>query len=70
MTDYYTLAVKTDRWEPMFGDYNKEVVKSEFDDYYDHGVHKLDMKIIRSEPDQLSIDLAIALMNSKHGLPI
>jgi hypothetical protein len=77
---YFTLAVrthfealdgtKTSVWSAEFGDYDKEVVESERDDWLDSVWREPapkagDLKIVRSDSTQDSINAAIAKLNAK-----
>jgi len=63
---YYTLAILEDGiWAPQFGDYDRDCVKFEADDYKDHGTKLKDIRIICTKDDQASIESAVSALNSK-----
>lgn len=58
---YYTLAIWNEfgrSWSPEFGDYDYQTVKSERDDYKDHGMKAKYMIIFKTDYDagQSAID--------------
>ncbi len=60
---YYTLCVKRDgRWEPDFGDYDKDCVRDESSLLVDRGEG---VKVVSSEDDQESINQAIDKLNNR-----
>lgn len=65
---YYTLLTKdgvSDDWLIAFGDYDRECVKSELDDYRDHGWRRNELKIIKTQSvKQAEVDSAVALLNA------
>lgn len=62
---YYTLAVREDgQWTAQFGDYDRETVQAELDDYVDHDYRKRDLRIVQSNDDQASIMNAVARLNA------
>lgn len=66
MKKYYTLAIKVDGiWEAEFGDYDREVVKIELEDHFDHGVLKKNMKIITTGDKQDDIIRSIGKLNGE-----
>ena len=61
---YFSLIVRFtrgDRWAVQFGDYDRETVEAEAEEYGD--AYKV--KIIKSAPEQSAINLAVALQNAK-----
>ena len=66
---YYTLCTREDGvWAPQFGDYSREVVEQERDDYRDssHQTYKArDLRIITSGDKQADINAAVAKLNAK-----
>lgn len=47
---YYSLLQREDgKWSPQFGDYDRETVESERDDYRDHFVKAKDLKIVTTQ---------------------
>lgn len=67
MAYYHTLVTREDGiWEAAFGDYDREVVAYEMDDFTEYqGYARQDVKIIRTKTDaQSEIDLVIADMNA------
>jgi hypothetical protein len=68
MRTYYTLAVqweKGDRYSPEFGDYDLEVVNDEREDIaYSYDLKSKQIKVIKTDGSQSSIDQAIAKLNS------
>jgi len=69
MKTYYTLAIqweKGDRYSPEFGDYDLECVNDERDDIlYSYDLKGSQIKVIKTDCDQSSIDQAIAKLNAK-----
>lgn len=65
MKTYYTLAVRDGgKWAAQFGDYDREVVDQEREDAYLSNPYKpADLRILRTAPDQMAIDLAINELN-------
>lgn len=64
---YHTLAVREDgRWAPQFGDYDRETVEAERDDYRhgSQGIKARDLRIVTTGPTQADIDAAIAKLNA------
>jgi len=62
---YFTLAVReAGQWSPQFGDYDRETVEAERDDYRDHGHKVRDLRIVQSGDTQAAIDAAIAKLNA------
>lgn len=62
---YFTLAVREGGiWGPQFGDYDREAVAAELDDYADHGTLKRDMRIVKSGAKAADISAKIAAMNA------
>lgn len=64
---YYTLAVRQGgpRWSPEFGDYDRELVEAEREDYRDHDVKARDLRILTTTPGQKAIVAAIAKLNGE-----
>jgi hypothetical protein len=63
---YFTLAQRIDgRWTPQFGDYDRDCVESELTDFFENGVRRKDLRIIKSGGTQVAIDAAIAELNLK-----
>ena len=60
---YYTLIVKEpgEEWAPQFGDYDRNVVAEEGDDYRSNSSAKL--KIICTGPKQAEINAEVARLN-------
>jgi len=66
MTIYYTLIEKTDGlWSPQFGDFDREVVEDEKQDYIDSGSRAKNLRIIQTSPEQEYIDRRIAMFNPR-----
>lgn len=66
MAYYHTLITREDGiWSPQFGDYDREVVAYEMDDFTEYqGYARQDVKIIRTKTDaQSEIDALIADLN-------
>lgn len=67
---YYTLAVREDgRWTPQFGDYDRELVEFERQDYRDHGHKARDLKIVTSIAGRRFVEAAIAKLNAEAPPP-
>lgn len=69
MKTYYTLAIqwnKGDIFSPEFGDYDLECVNDEREDYLNswHDLKAKQLKIIKTDGNQSSIDEAIAKLNA------
>lgn len=68
MRTYYTLAVqweKGDRYTPEFGDYDLECVQDERDDMlYSYDLKGRQIKVIKTDDSQSSIDSAISKLNA------
>lgn len=63
---YHTLAVREDgRWAPQFGDYDRETVDSEREEYRDKGHKARDLRIITTGDTQAAINAGIANLNAK-----
>jgi hypothetical protein len=66
---YYTLAIcESGRWTPQFGDYDRAVVAQEARDSYrltsdGKPIRACQRIILKSEPDNDSIDAAVAKLN-------
>ena len=67
-TAYYTLAIyniEHNKWYAEFGDYDKELVRDEMN-YHTEGYEAIlmnNMKIVKTNHDQQSIDAAINKLN-------
>jgi hypothetical protein len=61
---YYTLAVFDGYWSPEFGDYDRDTVQGELEEYRERGVFKKHLRILKTEDTQASIDAAVAKLNS------
>lgn len=68
---YYVLAanegshIASNPWGVAFGDYDKETVKSERDDYRNNGWKARELKIIKcSSAKQATVDAEIAKLNT------
>lgn len=68
MRTYYTLAVqweKGSRYTPEFGDYDLECVQDERDDMlYSYDLKGRQIKVIKTDDSQSSIDSAISKLNA------
>ena len=69
---YYTLAIwnpSSQIWTPEFGDPDYQCVKSEMQDYRDHGIKAKDMVIFHTPLDggQEPIDEQIRKLNKRDG---
>ena len=67
MRKYFTLLQRDDDkspWTIEFGDYDKACVTDELLDYNDHGIKKVNMKIITTSAHQFDIDAAVAALNN------
>jgi hypothetical protein len=66
---YYTLAARAHGvWFPQFGDYDREIVEAELQDYRDHGRRARDLKIVRSQDARkVSVEMALAKLNGWIG---
>ncbi|MNZ81401.1 hypothetical protein D3C78_1000650 [compost metagenome] len=65
---YYSLLSREDDaspWTIEFGDYDKECVESEKEEYRDKGVKATNLKIIRTDDSQAAINAKVAQLNSK-----
>ena len=67
---YFTLVAidgtPTDTpWGIAFGDFDKDVVEAEMEDYRENGWTKKQLKIIKTASDQASIDAAVAALNAQ-----
>jgi hypothetical protein len=71
---YFSLAVRYrweeagvehSRWSPEFGDYDREVVEGEYDDYRSRDFKARDLKIIATGEKQADINAGIAKLNNK-----
>jgi hypothetical protein len=62
---YYTLLQREDgKWAPQFGDYDRETVESERDDYRDHDIKAKDLKIVTTQGHSwASIQVVVAKLN-------
>jgi hypothetical protein len=66
-TDYYTLLTRDDRaspWQIAFGDYSRADVMSERADLLEHDHRRINTTVIRTAPDQASIDRVVACLNA------
>jgi hypothetical protein len=65
--DYYTLLTRDDRaspWQIAFGDYSRADVMAERADLLEHDHRRINTTVIRTAPDQASIDRAVACLNA------
>jgi hypothetical protein len=63
---YFTLAQRIDgRWTPQFGDYDRDCVESDLTGFFENGVRRKDLRIIKSGGTQAAIDAAISELNLK-----
>lgn len=68
---YYTLLVRSMesgwRWSPEFGDWSRDVVKSEADDLHEgyKAIKRKDMKIITTGSEVTAINAAVAKLNGE-----
>jgi hypothetical protein len=62
---YFTLCTREADgvWSPQFGDYDKDCVRFELDDYAQHDYKRKDLRIVTSYDDQASINTAVAALN-------
>jgi hypothetical protein len=67
MKTYYTLVTNEDGagWAPQFGDYDREVVEAEQDDYCDGGIPRRCTRIIKSGDRQADIQAKVDELNGK-----
>lgn len=68
---YYTLCVRLDgeqRWCAEFGDYDKDVVEAELQDYRDSYHKKKNLQIIATGDSQSDIDQGVSELNSAWGV--
>lgn len=67
---YWTLACRdpdTGRWSPQFGDYDKNVVVQERDDYKDAGTYKpKDMVVVSHNDTPGALNIEIERLNTYH----
>jgi hypothetical protein len=66
-TDYYTLLTREDRaspWQIAFGDYSRADAMAERADLLEHDHRRINTTVIRTAPDQASIDRAVACLNA------
>lgn len=64
MTKYYSLMVfENGFWTQQFGDYDKETVIYERDDYLDHYYRRKDLKIVVTSDEQKDIEAAVDDLN-------
>lgn len=65
MKKYYTLVTCEDGgpWAVQFGDYDKQTVRDEQEDYCDGGIPRRYTKIITSGDSQADIDAAVKELN-------
>lgn len=61
MPTYYMLIERHENghWGPAFGDYDREVVEDELQDYRDQGKKRGDLAIIHSEDNARAIAAAV-----------
>jgi hypothetical protein len=65
---YFTLVTRdnpSDNWVIEFGAWDRSDVDFERQSYRDHGVKASDLKIIKSDGKQASIDAMVAKLNAK-----
>jgi hypothetical protein len=66
---YFTLLCRDNKeaaWEIAFGDFDKDTVQSELDDYRDHDYQKQNLRIVQTRTSRQSeIDNIIRKLN--HG---
>ena len=76
---YYILVQRSDdgtktgrrTWSPQFGDFDRETVQFELDEYHDQGARKADLRILSCKtiggkaPPQSFIDNMIAKLNAE-----
>lgn len=62
---YHTLLVREGGiWAPQFGDYDRETVEAERDDYRDHDHKAKDLKIVTTKTTrQAEIEAVVAKLN-------
>jgi hypothetical protein len=61
---YHTLVIKEDGfWSPQFGDYDRETVESEADEYR-RDLPSSSILIISTNDDQASINQGVAKLNN------
>ncbi len=64
---YYILAAKHhtafDRWDYVFGAYDKADVEAERDDMHEHGTRLASLKVLMTTDAQRDIDARIAILN-------
>lgn len=63
---YFTLATREDDglWYAQFGDYDRDVVKQELDDYADGGSYRRkDMRVVVTGDDQASVERGVRRLN-------
>lgn len=61
---YFTLAVyENGRWGPQFGDYDRETVKYELEDYVDQGHRRKHLRIIETGNKQVDVNAGIEALN-------
>lgn len=73
---YYILVVRNDGlekprndadWLVMFGDYDRETVEFELQDYRDHGARKCDLKIVKlPDATQYKINNVVEALNGRN----
>lgn len=68
---YFTLAVRIDgRWSPEFGDFDRETVEAERQDYRDHDHKARDLKIITTAAGGRAVMDAIDKLNNAGARPL
>ena len=69
---YYTLLIrenKTEAWEIAFGDFDKETVQGELEDYRDHDYQKQNLKIVQTRTARQSeIDTIVRKLNHERAI--
>lgn len=62
---YYTLCMyEHGKWRPEFGDYERDTVKAELDDFRDHGVKAKDLRIIVTDDTSAGVEDGVAKLNT------
>lgn len=65
---YYTLVLlQHGRWSPQFGDYDRETVDYELEDYVDQGYKRSHLKVIVTGHLQADVNSAVANMNRRRS---
>lgn len=61
---YFTLAQRIDGvWSAQFGDYDRETVEFELEDFVDHDVKRRDLRIVQSGARAAEVAAAVAKLN-------